>query len=172
MVKSLSARGGFFCKLHPTLSNPGKMKNRMFIYLVFTVAAVFTTSCKTPRKSSNNASGDPEREFRTSQLAEANNRFALDLFKQVHPANENIIFSPYSISNVMALIYGGAAGNTAGEISEVFYFPGDPMQLHRAVQKLGQSLDSINMNPGTELRIANANWVQNDFDFLLNTFRL
>lgn len=140
--------------------------------LLIAAGILILPSCKTPRKSGNNATGNHEREFRAGQLADASNRFALDLFRKVQPEKENIIFSSYSISNTMALIYGGASGRTAGEISEVLYYPGDPMQLHKAVKNLGSSLDSVNLDSGTELRTANALWVQDNFNFLPGYLKL
>ncbi|XP_077209577.1 leukocyte elastase inhibitor-like [Paroedura picta] len=57
-------------------------------------------------------------------LSKANTEFALDLFKsmcQIHH-DTNILFSPWSISSIMAAVYLGAKGCTAEQIAEVFHF--------------------------------------------------
>ncbi|KAL8182580.1 UNVERIFIED_CONTAM: hypothetical protein K2H54_058413 [Gekko kuhli] len=57
-------------------------------------------------------------------LSMANTEFALDLFqhmRQIHH-DSNILFSPWSISSIMAAVYLGAKGCTAEQIAEVFHF--------------------------------------------------
>ena len=128
-------------------------------------------SCNSPRKSAGVRSCHAE-EFSVARLAESNNRFAMDLFKQVNPGRENIIYSPYSISNILALVYGGSRERTADEMAEVLYFPENHQDLHRAEKTLGESLDSVNSAPGTELIKANAIWAQENFTFLPGYFEL
>src|SRR4051812_49228151 len=49
-----------------------------------------------------------------SALVEGNTAFAFDLYHQLaSEQNGNLIFSPYSISLEMALLYAGAKGETA-----------------------------------------------------------
>ncbi|XP_038627407.1 plasminogen activator inhibitor 2 [Tachyglossus aculeatus] len=57
-------------------------------------------------------------------LQAANTSFVLDLFKALSKANKNknIFFSPWSISSAMAMVYLGARGNTAAQMSEVLHF--------------------------------------------------
>lgn len=54
-------------------------------------------------------------------LADATSQFALDLFQKLNEAHPtgNVFFSPVSISSALAMIYLGARGNTAAQISEV-----------------------------------------------------
>ncbi|XP_028593697.2 plasminogen activator inhibitor 2-like [Podarcis muralis] len=58
------------------------------------------------------------------ELSTANGGFAIDFFKHVCKAqsNKNILFSPWSISSVMATLYLGAKGHTAEQIAEVLHF--------------------------------------------------
>lgn len=58
----------------------------------------------------------------SQKIIESNNRFAFDFYKNIQSKNENIIFSPSSISSAFAMTYAGARNNTFNEISEVFYF--------------------------------------------------
>ncbi|XP_069469634.1 leukocyte elastase inhibitor [Ambystoma mexicanum] len=53
----------------------------------------------------------------------ANTRFALDLFQKLNDANPtgNIFFSPLSISAALAMVYLGARGNTAEQVSKALH---------------------------------------------------
>uniref|UniRef100_A0A8C3LBS2 Serpin family B member 10 n=1 Tax=Chrysolophus pictus TaxID=9089 RepID=A0A8C3LBS2_CHRPC len=57
-------------------------------------------------------------------LNKANTSFALDFFKHecLEDDNENILFSPVSISSALATVYLGAKGNTADQMAKVLYF--------------------------------------------------
>ncbi|KFV99586.1 Serpin B4, partial [Fulmarus glacialis] len=54
-------------------------------------------------------------------LSAANAKFCLDFFKELSKVkrNENIFFSPLSISATLSIIQLGAGGNTAEEIEKV-----------------------------------------------------
>ena len=41
-------------------------------------------------------------------LVHGNTQFAIDLYQQINSEKGNLVFSPYSISLIMALTYGGA----------------------------------------------------------------
>lgn len=62
-------------------------------------------------------------------VAAGNNRFAFDLYQELRNdpayAEENLFFSPYSISSALAITYEGARGRTADEIRAVFHLPVD-----------------------------------------------
>lgn len=51
----------------------------------------------------------------------ANTSFALNLFSKIKETNKtnNIFYSPLSISSALAMVYLGAAGNTATQMSKV-----------------------------------------------------
>jgi len=144
---------------------------KLFRLLTSCLVIVLVLSCNTQRKTTNRTAGQ-DNEFNTAQLTEANNLFALDLFRQVSPERENIICSPFSISQLMALVYGGARTETAREMAGIFYFPENHARLHSAVKKLAESLDSVNFQPGTQLEIANAVWAQENYSFLPTYFDL
>uniref|UniRef100_A0A8D0FDM8 Serpin domain-containing protein n=1 Tax=Strix occidentalis caurina TaxID=311401 RepID=A0A8D0FDM8_STROC len=58
-------------------------------------------------------------------LSAANAKFCLDFFKELSKVkiNENIFFSPLSISAALSMVQLGARGNTAEEIERVSFFP-------------------------------------------------
>ncbi|XP_059580606.1 serpin B3-like [Alligator mississippiensis] len=59
-----------------------------------------------------------------ASLSEANAKFCFDFFKEVQKSkrNENIFFSPLSISSAMAMVLLGARGNTAKQMEKVLHF--------------------------------------------------
>ena len=98
-------------------------------------------------------------------ISEANNKFAVDLYKKYSSEfeNKNVFFSPYSISSAFAMVYEGAHGKTADEIRDVFYFPNDTNELRTSFAHIYNLINTPNKN--YILRTANALWVQKDFPF-------
>ena len=98
------------------------------------------------------------------EVVAANNRFAFDLYSQLaSPENDNLFFSPYSISVAMAMTYEGAAGETAEEMRSVLHFP------NRSVLRPNTAAIYSGLNEGGkdyELATGNALWVQQDFPLL------
>jgi serpin B len=105
-------------------------------------------------------------------LLEGNNAFAFDLFREVQGEGGNLVFSPYSISLAVAMLYGGASGETASQIASSLHFTLPPDQLHPALNSLSldlaqrpaQSKEVDRKNP-MQLNIANAVWGQLDYPF-------
>ncbi|XP_059573153.1 serpin B4-like [Alligator mississippiensis] len=59
-----------------------------------------------------------------ASLSEANAKFCFDFFKELQKSkrNENIFFSPLSISSAMAMVLLGARGNTAKQMEKALHF--------------------------------------------------
>ena len=99
-------------------------------------------------------------------VANANNKFAFDLYSQLDKSeNGNLFYSPYSISAALAMTYEGAKGKTADEMKSVFHFPESNILRPNfaAIYK--------DINKGAkdyELKTGNALWVQQDFPFLVD----
>jgi len=98
----------------------------------------------------------------------ANNYFALNLYKEIKDAEENIFFSPYSLSVALAMTYEGARGKTAEEMRSVFYFPQEDSFRRQSFLKLDSWLTREETEH--ELNIANALWAQEGFAFLQEYF--
>ncbi len=93
-----------------------------------------------------------------------NNKFAWELYSQFETDN-NLFFSPYSISNVIAMTYAGANGNTANQIAQVFNFPNQNL-LHENMSKLQEKINQPKLN--VKLQIVNAVCGQKNYNFLVN----
>ncbi len=140
------------------------MKQNTFAICLLFCLGIVISGCKS-QKQSTKSSFLPESNFNSSNLAESNNHFAIDLFKQIQSKSDNLIYSPYSISTVLAMCYSGASGKTAEQMSEVLYFP-PPEKLEKASWNLKKQILSGDTLSGTEINLANAIWVQENFKFL------
>ncbi len=132
--------------------------------IIFLLTIFMLTACKSHKNTTKNQDIQPSR-YNIESLAESNNLFAVDLFKQIHSKSENLIFSPYSIGTVLAMVYSGSDGKTAEEMSEVLYFPRQEL-LDPVESGMRESILAADTMQGTDLRLANAIWAQENFRFL------
>ncbi len=62
-----------------------------------------------------------------TQVTTANNQFTIAMYQKINgeseQADENVFFSPYSLSTAMAMLYAAAEGETKKQIQKVFYYP-------------------------------------------------
>ena len=95
------------------------------------------------------------------KVTTANNQFAVDMYQQINgqpdQADDNVFFSPYSLSTAMAMLYAAAEGETKAQIQKTFYYP---------------SMDTLNPNsaalynqfnkPNPDYKLATVNdlWMQ------------
>ena len=61
------------------------------------------------------------------KVTTANNQFAIAMYQQINEqteqADDNVFFSPYSLSTAMAMLYAAAEGETKAQIQKTFYYP-------------------------------------------------
>lgn len=132
-------------------------------YLILTVLALASTdeAYPQPQKAAINNSIDMKH---IAAVVAGNNRFAINLYAQLKNTEDNVFFSPYSISTALAMVYEGARAKTANELESVFNFPSDNKQRRNAFKAIQNQLN--NMGDGNRLSIANALWVQNNYKLL------
>ena len=111
-------------------------------------------------------------------LVKANNEFAFDLYAKLlkktdNPDDQqNMFFSPYSISTALAMTYAGARTDTAAQMADVFHFDLPGERLHAAFAELQKMSPTTGLPPSAQLKlsyqlnIANALWGQKGFNFL------
>lgn len=99
-------------------------------------------------------------------VVQGNSEFACDLYQKLAAANGNLFFSPYSISNALAMTYGGARGNTAKEMAATMHFGGASEQFHPAFGNLVRQLQGGGKQRKYQLQVANRLWGQKDFGFV------
>jgi len=73
----------------------------------------------------------------------------------------NVAFSPYSIRTALAMVYEGAKGKSAEEISEFALIPADSTTRLDGYSDLMTKLNAS--NPDFKLKSANGIWVDNNF---------
>jgi serpin B len=107
-------------------------------------------------------------------LAAGNTAFALDLYRQLleEAGDENLFYSPYSLSVALAMTYAGAEGETAEQMAEALHLALPEPQLHAAFNRLDLLLASRGEgaegkdDQGFRLNVVNALWGQRDYEFL------
>jgi serine protease inhibitor len=93
------------------------------------------------------------------ELVKGNNAFAFDLYRQMAQQEKgNFIFSPYSISIALAMVYAGARGETAREMAKVLHFTLPQERLHPSLGELFRTIQGADKKQNYELEIANGLW--------------
>ena len=105
-------------------------------------------------------------------LVAGNTSFAFDLYQTLAPAEDNLFFSPYSISIALAMTYSGARGETELQMARALGFKLSQKRLHPAFNLLNAALDGRGENIDEDrvtrfqLNVANTLWSQNGFNYL------
>jgi serpin B len=106
-----------------------------------------------------------------AELVRGNTEFAFDLYHQVSSGDENIFYSPYSISLALAMAYAGAKGQTADQMAQALQFLLPPDRLHPAFNRLALELESrskaenVDPDEAFQLSVANSLWGQSGTPF-------
>ena len=135
------------------------MRNKVFVLTILVILIFSINGCKTDFVPLDNSSTTPEK---INNVVDANNQFAFDMYQELE-TEENLFFSPYSISTAMAMVYEGAKRETKTEIKDVFYYPEDE------VLRSGNAgiYNEINKQDKEYLlSTANALWAQEAYPFL------
>ncbi len=106
-----------------------------------------------------------------AELVRGNTEFAFALYPQLFTGDENVFFSPYSISLALAMTCAGAKGQTVDEMAQALHFLLPADRLHPAFNKLALELASRSQTEDLEpdqvfqLNVANALFGQSGFSF-------
>ncbi len=109
-----------------------------------------------------------------SALVNGNNAFAFELYQFLKKEDGNIFYSPYSITQALAMTYGGARGETEKQMAETLHYVLAQDKLHPAFNSLSLELAKRGEgakgkdDKGFRLSIVNAIWGQKDYKFLAN----
>ncbi len=100
-------------------------------------------------------------------LIECSNDFSFEMYQELAgTGDENIFFSPYSITTAMGMAYEGARGETAAEMASVLNFPTDN-QTRLDIMKAFQS-EFNRESEAYELATANAFWLMQNANIELD----
>lgn len=114
--------------------------NRFMMRLTLSTGMMLTGCANGPTTMQSNPSSNSAKEANTATLSpkqiinadtkpvvEANNQFGIDLLQQLYrdgsKSNDNIFYSPYSLSTAMAMIYNAANGATQTQVKNTFHYP-------------------------------------------------
>ena len=119
---------------------------------------------KQPTPTADDTEATPEK---VNAVVNANNQFAFELYSKYKDESreDNIFFSPYSISTALAMTYEGARGKTSGEMQSVFHFPADNDVRRPAFAKIYNEINKKEKGKQYKLHTANALWAQKDCQF-------
>ncbi|MFC1509327.1 serpin family protein [Candidatus Omnitrophota bacterium] len=101
-----------------------------------------------------------------TKLVRDNTTFAVDLYQKLCTSEGNIIYSPYSISSVLAVTSAGARGNTEKQMKKALCLSLDQKRLHPTFAGLRATINSIQKSGEVSLSLANSLWPQKDYTFL------
>jgi serpin B len=76
----------------------------------------------------------------TQVAASAVNALGVDLYRLQSSGGDNVLLSPYSIQNALAMTYGGADGQTRTEMEHVLHYPADEKTLDGSFGALQKEL--------------------------------
>ena len=99
-------------------------------------------------------------------LVASNTGFGLDLYAKLRTVDGNLFYSPYSISDALAMTYAGARGATADEMARTLRFSLEPAHLHPAFADLIREINGAGKKRACELYTANALWSQKGYPFV------
>ncbi len=145
------------------------MKN-VVVFLRF-IAVFLTYSNYSTASDSNQIASNTflEKENDMKTQVTGNTDFTFELYgKLVDDSNvskSNLFFSPYSISTVLAMTYGGARGETQKQMAATLHFTLPGERLHAAFGFLQKQLIEENKSQGYQLFVANGLWGQKDEPF-------
>ncbi len=93
------------------------------------------------------------------------NHLTFDLYNKISAEEKgNLFVSPYSISSALAMVYGGARGETAEQINTTFHFGVEA--THPAFSYLRKKLNGIQKKGHVQLNVSNSLWPQINYTFL------
>ena len=105
-------------------------------------------------------------------LVQGNNTFALDLYRELSNGQGNLFYSPFSISQALAMAFAGARGDTERQMTNTLHYELPQSALHPSFNALDRELASrgsslqVEQNQFFELNTANAIWGQQGYEFL------
>jgi serpin B len=97
--------------------------------LVFVIAAVMVlAACAQPvaagllQSNKPRVTSPPVSQTDMASLVDGNSAFALNLYQALKDSSGNLFYSPYSISEALAMTYGGARGSTEKQMADTLHF--------------------------------------------------
>ena len=151
------------------------MKSKLLSILVVTILLTLVGCGSGAETAHSDKHRETSPEVSATDLAtqvEGNSAFAFDLYHELNEGNDNLFYSPYSISVALAMTYAGARGETEQQMAETLHFILSQDSLHPSFNALDIELAGRGQGAkgkdeeGFRLNIVNAIWHQEDYKFL------
>jgi len=151
---------------------------KTIIFILVGILLMSVLGCSQPVSSDVIASDKPRdtspevSQGTLDELATGNNEFAFDLYRVLAAEKGNLFYSPYSISEALAMTYAGARGSTEEQMAATLHFLLPQDDLHQAFNKLDLEFEKRGEgaagkdDEGFRLNVVNAIWGQKDYKFL------
>ena len=81
------------------------------------------------------------------ELVRGNNDFAFDLYRALNDGEGNLFYSPFSISQALAMTFAGARGETERQMADTLHYRLPQSSLHSAFNALDRTLASRGKDP-------------------------
>ena len=172
-LRALAGMSGDGINLELDVSKDGKIGPEDPVYILKFIADSQSGDEITPLQSEKTRIASPDvSESDLGELVAGNTDFAINFYHAIAEGDENIFFSPHSISLALAMTYAGARKETASQMAGTLHFTLFQENLHPAFNALDIELISRGKNAqgqdgeGFRLNIANSIWGQKDYSFL------
>ena len=154
------------------------LKTKIVLLLLSAIISVSFTACGqplvSPPEGANAQISEKSRNTHPkidhvdlSTLSDGNGEFAFDLYQNLQNTDGNLFFSPYSISQALAMTYAGAREETEKQMADTLHFTLPQDTHHSTFNYLDLKLTSRDKgDKDFILTIANALWGQEDYVFL------
>ena len=86
-----------------------------------------------------------------AELVRGNNAFAFDLYHALSGREGNLFYSPFSVSQALAMTYAGARGETELQMADTLHYRLPQSGLHPAFNKLDRTLAPRGQSQGASL---------------------
>ena len=140
----------------------------MRYYFIISVLLVLLIAPAVAQNDSDTPTPTDE-EQAVQAITEQNNAFAFDMYRELQADNaDNLVYSPYSISQAVAMAYAGASNSTAADIAAALHYTQSAPDVLAALRDVNTRLtpaDSSDIpdDQRFQLNIANAIWGQEGF---------
>jgi serpin B len=151
---------------------------KVFLYLLMVPLILGLAACAQPAAGEVIQSDKPREtspdvdDTDLTMLVNGNSDFAFDLYQALNKEDDNIFYSPYSMSLALAMTYAGARGETEQQMANALHFILPQDRLHPVFNSLDIELSQRGEGAqgkdgeGFRLNIVNAIWGQKDYEFL------
>lgn len=142
------------------------MKNKcILLALLLSGMLIFSSCCKKTAPQQEKSQGVWDKNYLDTtdfNIVTSVNGFGFNLYARLNP-DENLIFSPLSISSALAMTYAGAENNTQQQMAGVLGFVFDKKQVNEGFSAL---MNEMNVSSESyRISLANSLWAQEQFYF-------